>query len=73
MSNGGPGFGGAVIPGIQVSNIGGGAAQRQQEQQQKGMLSSLMGMDMTGMSEQGIQFSMAKRDYLIDKILNDDD
>ena len=52
---------------------GGVGQRRQQEQEQKGMLSTLMGMDVSGMSEQGINMATSTRDYLIDKIINGDD
>jgi len=63
----------SMVQGPTIPSGGGVGQRRQQEQEQKGMLSSLMGMDMTGMSEQGIRFAASTRDYLINQILNGDD
>ena len=61
----------AFVQGPDISGLTGGVGQRRaQEQQQKSMLSTLMGIDMNGMSEQGIKFSQKQRDYLIDSLTN---
>ncbi|QDP56019.1 MAG: hypothetical protein Unbinned4409contig1001_38 [Prokaryotic dsDNA virus sp.] len=74
MSNGGPGFGAAIIPGLDISGgIPGVGTRRAQEQQQKGMLSSLMNVDMTGMSEQGIKYAQSMRDHLFNGITQGDE
>lgn len=74
MSNGGPGFGAAIIPGLDISGgIPGVGTRRAQEQQQKGMLSSLMNVDMTGMSEQGIKYAQSMRDHLFKGITEGDE
>ena len=71
MSNGGPGFGSAIIPGLDISGgIPGVGSRRAQEQQQKSMLSTLLGVDMSGMSEQGINFSQSLRDHLVNSLTN---
>ena len=71
MSNGGPGFGAAIIPGLDISGgIPGVGSRRAQEQQQKSMLSTLLGVDMSGMSEQGIKFSQSLRDHLVSSLTN---
>lgn len=61
----------AFVQGPDISGLMGGVGQRRaQEQQQKSMLSSLLGVDMSGMSEQGIKFSQSYRDYLVDSLTN---
>ena len=59
----------AFVQGPDISGLMGGVGQRRaQEQQQKGMLSTLLGVDMSGMSEQGIKYSQSLRDHLVNSL-----
>jgi hypothetical protein len=66
MSNGFVPTSAAAVQGPDIRPLlGGQAQQRAQEQQQKGMLSQLVGVDMTGMSEQGIKYASSLRNNMI--------